>query len=81
MTAAEEFRRFAQRGADAIDIGYDRAGHRRLCHLAVVHETVLQIDDDVRSLARIEAVENGDAAPVARSSFTDRVVCIWRKRF
>ena len=45
--------RGAQGGADAIDIGNDCAGHRHFRNLAVVHEAVLQIDDDVRGLARI----------------------------
>jgi hypothetical protein len=39
----------------------------------VVHKAVLQIDDDVRSLARIEAIEHRDATTVAQSSFTNRI--------
>ena len=65
----------AQRGADAIDIGYDCAGHRHFGHLAVVHEAVLQIDDDVRRVARIQAVEHRDAttAEDRRSRTSSRI--------
>ena len=48
--------RGAKGGADAIDIGNDGAGHRRFRNLAGGHEAVLQIDDDVRGLARAERI-------------------------
>jgi hypothetical protein len=63
----------AKGGADAIDIGNDHAGHRHFRHLTLVHEAVLQIDDDVRRVAWTEAVEHRDAPTVAFSSFADRV--------
>jgi hypothetical protein len=40
----------AQGSADAVDIGDNCASHRHFSNLAVAHETVLQIDDDVRGL-------------------------------
>lgn len=50
-----------QRGADTIDVGHDFAGHRHFRHLAVVHKAVLQIDHDMRGVARTQAVKHRDA--------------------
>ena len=50
----------AKGSADAINIGNDRPGHRHFHHLSVVHETVLQIDDDVRGLLRTQGIEHRD---------------------
>src|SRR5450755_2380249 len=60
-------------GADAIDVGDDRAGHRRFRNLAVVHEAVLQIDDDVRGLVRDQGIEHCDATTVARNPLANLV--------
>src|SRR5262249_18547902 len=53
-----------QGAADTVDIGYDCAGHWYFRHLTVVHEAVLQIDDDVRRVARAQAVKYRDATTI-----------------
>jgi hypothetical protein len=63
----------AKGGADTIDIGDDGAGHRCFRNLAVVHEAVLQIDDDVRGLARAQGIEYCYATTVARDPLADLV--------
>ena len=63
-----------QRGADTIDIGYDFAGHRHFRHLAAVHEAVLQIDDDMRGVARTQAVKHRDATAPEHDALADFVL-------
>jgi len=50
-----------------LTLGDDGAGHRCFRNLALVHEAVLQIDDDVRGLARAQRIKHCDATTVARN--------------
>ena len=54
----DEPARGAQCGADAIDVGHDVARGRNLGGLSLGHESVLQIDHDMRGTRGIDVVEN-----------------------
>ena len=63
----------AKGGADAVDIGNDCTGHRHFRNLAGGHEAVLQIDDDVRGLARVQRIEYRDATTAELNPLSDLV--------
>ena len=65
--------RGAQGGADAVDIGNDCAGGRYFRNLALAHEAVLQVYDDVRGLARAQRIKHCDATTVARNPLADLI--------
>ena len=63
----------AKRGADAIDIGNDHARHRHFHHLTGAHESVLQINDDMRCAVWVQPVKYGDATTAEDHALPDFV--------